>query len=148
MHDLVGTWELVEWTFTVDGVREARPFGGDPVGLLTYTADGWMWAALMKRHRKPLPTTTISAAPVVDRAEAAAGYLSYAGRYTIVGDEVVHHVVVSLMPNWVGDDQRRHIEWVDAPDGTRDLVLSTPDTATDGGRKAVNRLRWRRTSPA
>jgi len=148
MHDLTGTWELVEWTFTVDETRGARPFGGDPVGLLTYTADGWMWAALMKRDRPPLPTTTISAAPPAARAEAAAGYLSYAGRYEVVGDEVHHHVVVSLMPNWVGETQVRHIEWVDNPDGGQDLVLSTPHTATDGGRKAVNRLRWRRAVPS
>lgn len=146
MDELIGTWRLVDWTFTVNGQRETRPFGGDPVGLLTYTADGRMWAALMHPGRPPIPTLTLSAAPVRKRAAAAAGYLSYAGTYTRDGDNIAHHVELSLNPNWVETDEIRLIEWEENGDGTRDLVLSTPPTETDTGRMAVNRLRWQRAS--
>ena len=50
------------------------------------------------------------------------------------------------MPNWVGSDEVRFIEWLDNEAGTQDLVLSTPPTQTDSGRTAVNRLRWKRIS--
>ena len=35
-----------------------------------------------------------------ERAEAAAGYLSYAGRYEVEGTRVRHLIEVSLFPNW------------------------------------------------
>lgn len=145
MHSLIGTWELAEWTFTVDESRPTRPWGGNPAGLLMYTGDGRMSASLMSLGRPPAPTRTLSAAPIDIRAAAAAGYLSYTGSYSMDGDDVLHHIEVSLMPNWVGQTERRHIEWVPSDTGF-DLVLSTPPTTTDGGRTAVNRLRWKRLS--
>lgn len=139
MDDFVGTWRLVEWTLTLDGVPAAKPFGGAPVGLLTYTADGRMCATLSRSDRPQLDAPTLAAAPVSDRAEAAAGYLAYAGTYEVHGDVVNHHVEVSLFPNWVGGVQQRLVAWEDG-----DLVLSSVGTATRDGRTAVNRLQWRR----
>ncbi|MGB5380731.1 MAG: lipocalin-like domain-containing protein [Acidimicrobiia bacterium] len=146
MKSLIGTWRLVEWTFTVDDSRPTRPWGGNPGGLLTYTEDRRMTASLMSHGRPPAPTRTLSAAPIDIRAAAAAGYLSYAGSYSMDGDDVLHHIELSLMPNWVGTTERRLIEWVPSERGY-DLVLSTPPTKTDGGRTAVNRLRWERIPP-
>jgi len=143
MRSLIGTWRLVEWTFTVDDSRPTRPWGGDPGGLLTYTEDGRMSASLMSHGRPSAPTRTLSAAPIDIRAAAAAGYLSYAGSYSMDGDDVLHHIELSLMPNWVGTTERRLIEWAPSEHGF-DLILSTPPTKTDGGRTAVNRLRWER----
>jgi hypothetical protein len=138
MDNLVGTWRLVEWTASVDGTV-IRPMGGNVEGLLTYTADGRMWATLQRRDREPLDTGTLAAATAVQRAAAAAGFLSYAGRYTADADAVVHHVEFSLFPDWVGDEQLRLIDWVNG-----DLVLSTPPETSHGGRTIVNRLRWTR----
>jgi hypothetical protein len=39
-----------------------------------------------------------------------AGVVAYAGRYSLHGDRVVHHVELSLFPNWVGTDQMRSVE--------------------------------------
>ena len=143
MQNLIGTWRLVEWTFTVDDSRPTRPWGGSPAGLLTYTEDGRMSASLMSNGRPGAPTRTLSAAPIEIRAAAAAGYLSYAGSYSMDGNDVLHHIELSLMPNWVGTTERRLIEWAPS-EGGFDLILSTPPTKTDGGRLAVNRLRWER----
>jgi len=143
MQSLIGTWKLVEWTFTVDDSRPTRPWGGNPAGIITYTADGRMSVSLMSLGRPAAPTRTLSAAPVDIRAAAAAGYLSYTGSYSIENNDVLHHIELSLMPNWVGRTERRHIEWIATDDG-HDLVLSTPPTRTDGGRTAVNSLRWTR----
>jgi hypothetical protein len=138
MNDLVGTWRLVEWTASVDGTV-TRPMGGNVEGLLTYTADGHMWATLQRKDRQLLDTGTLAAATAAQRAAAAAGYLSYAGRYTLNRGSVTHHVEVSLFPDWVGDDQLRLIDWIEG-----DLVLSTPPETSHSGRTIVNRLRWTR----
>ncbi|HVR32480.1 MAG TPA: lipocalin-like domain-containing protein [Acidimicrobiia bacterium] len=138
MDLLVGTWHLVDWTASVNATV-IRPFGGRAEGLLTYTDDARMWATLQRRDRPRLGTGTLAAATAEQRGAAAAGFLSYAGRYTVDGDRVTHHVEVSLFPDWVGDQQVRLIGWEQG-----DLVLSTPPETTTGGRTVVNRLRWRR----
>ena len=127
------------------GDRTRRPWGGKATGLLTYTEDGRMWAALMATDRPDIPTRTVSAAPPAMRAAAAAGFVTYAGSYSIDGDDVIHHVEVSLLPNWVGTSERRHIDWIQTDNGL-DLELTTPPTDTDGGRVFVQWLQWTRIS--
>ncbi len=139
MEALVGTYRLVDWVFTLDGVMPRHPFGADARGLLTYTADGRMWAALMRAGRPMLGTGSLLEAPPHDQAAAAAGYLSYAGSYRVEGREVVHHVEMSLFPDWIGEDQRRGFRF-----DKEDLVLTTPETITSDGKRAKNVLRWRR----
>lgn len=138
MSRLVGTWELVEWTATIGG-RSQRPFGGDVIGRLTYTSDGHMWATLMRRDRRPITATSLAGATASERAAAAAGYLNYAGSYTERDHKVIHHVELSLMPNWVGGDQERNIAWIGD-----DLELSTDPEQGRSGEVIINRLRWRR----
>lgn len=125
------------------GNRTRRPWGGTATGLLTYTEDGRMWAALMATDRPDVPTRTLSAAPPLMRAAAAAGFLIYAGSYSIEGGDVIHHVEISLLPNWVGTSERRHIDWIQTDNGL-DLELTTPPTDTDGGRVFVQWLQWTR----
>ena len=138
MRDLTGDWELVEWTASV-GDTVTRPFGGDVIGRLSYTPGGRMWAALARRDRPHLGTTTFAAAAADQRAASSRSFLAYSGRYEVDGDVVVHHVDVSLFPDWIGGEQVRRIEW----DGD-ELVLSSPPETTTGGRSVVNHLRWRR----
>ncbi len=141
MHKLVGTWRLVEWTVSI-GDRIVRPFSGAAKGLLTYTDEGRMCASLMKEGRDDLDTGSFARAEAKHRASAAAGYISYAGSYEIVGDEVHHDVELSLFPDWVGDVQTRTIAWEDEPDGTRALILSYVQNGN--GKPAINTLRWHR----
>lgn len=144
MDDLIGTWRLVEWTVQIGDAPSQRPFGGDPVGLLTYTPEGRMWATLMRRTRPRLGTHTLAGASPAGRAEAAASYVGYAGTFEADDEAVTHHVEVSLFPDWVGGEQRRLVRWIATERGRPDLELSTPPEPTRDGRTVVNRLRWRR----
>jgi hypothetical protein len=144
MHDLIGTWRLVDWTVTL-GDRIVKPFGGKSTGLLTYTADGRMTASLMKMGRASIGTTSFAEATSRQRAAASTGYISYAGSYHIDGDLVHHQVELSLFPDWEGDIQTRRIVWVDADDGTEQLELSYVQNGAN--REATNTLRWRRVTP-
>lgn len=142
MHDLIGTWKLMDWTVELEGGRVIKPFRGNATGLLTYTDEGRMVASLMRTDREPIGTRSFAEAKALERASAAAGYLSYAGSFEILGDLVHHHVELSLFPDWVGGTQVRLIEWIPNHDGSMDLELSTAHEPQE--RSAVNRLRWRR----
>ena len=142
MHNLIGSWKLIDWTVEMEGDRVIKPFRGRATGVLTYTDECRMVASLMKTDREPIGTRSFAEAKALERASAAAGYLSYAGSFEIIGDDVHHHVDLSLFPDWVGGTQVRHIEWIANDDGTVDLELSTAHAPEE--RSAVNRLRWHR----
>lgn len=135
---MVGNWRLSEWTASVNG-RRVRPFGGVSTGLLIYTADGRMSATLMRTDREDLDSGTLAAAKEHERAHAAAGYISYGGRWYLSGDIVTHEVEVSLFPDWIGGKQLRRVKWLGD-----DLELSTPEEHSQGGATVVNRLTWQR----
>lgn len=142
-HDLVGSWKLVDWTVKMNGGREVRPFAGKATGVITYTDEGRMVATLMKEGRPEIGTRSFNEATAMERASAAAGYLSYAGTYEVRGEMVLHHVDLSLFPDWVGGTQIRHIDWLENKDGTVDLELSDLGI-DDDHRTATIHLRWHR----
>lgn len=142
MHDLVGTWSLIDWTVTMHNGRVTRPFRGKATGSITYTNEGRMVATLMKVDREQIGTRTLNEATAIERGNAAAGYLSYAGTYQVIDDEVHHEVELSLFPDWVGGVQVRHINWINNGDGTTDLELS--DRGSNDDAASVMRLTWHR----
>ena len=74
-----------------------------------------------------------------EHASAYRSMLTYAGTWERIGDEVVHHVELSLYPAWTGSDQRRRYEFRD--DGT----LALTARFEDGSREARTAfLEWRR----
>lgn len=111
---IAGAWSLVEWTSSRDG-EVAHPHGADGLGTLVYSPDGFVSAHLA-------------------RADGFSDALSYCGTWELRGDEVVHRVLVSTVPAFVGTDLVRSVSW-EGPD----LVLTTPPR--DGW---VSVLRWRR----
>ncbi|PYU23054.1 MAG: hypothetical protein DMG30_12965 [Acidobacteria bacterium] len=108
--DLVGIWKLVSATETTKK-GEARAVYGwkNPQGLITYTADGRMMAITTNGGREPLSVPDNVGAPAEERAEAFATMTAYAGRYTLDGNEVIHHIEVCSIPNAVNTDQVRLI---------------------------------------
>jgi hypothetical protein len=101
---LLGNWRLVSAVATTaSGERDPHPYGLKPSGVLSYMPDGRMTAMIAHDGRRPLTGDRISA-PGAERAEAFATFFAYAGRYTIEGDRVTHHVDIASVPNWVGTD--------------------------------------------
>ena len=137
LHALVGTWRLVSWENRVAAGDVTYLLGPDAAGYLTYTADGYVFVSLMRAERAPFAAGDLLAGSPEERAAAAAGYVSYAGTFEVRGDRVVHHVLASLFPNWVGTEQERFVGW----DGER-LLLSTAPSVL-GGRQTAH-LVWER----
>ncbi len=105
-QDIIGTWKLVSYELR-RGERIQYPFGADPEGFIMYTPDGRMAAFVAPKNRKNFATSSITAGSMEEKAAAVDSFVSYCGRYEIRLDRVVHHVDMSLFPNWVGGKQER-----------------------------------------
>ncbi|MBM3601110.1 MAG: lipocalin-like domain-containing protein [Alphaproteobacteria bacterium] len=140
---LIGTWRLKSWVVREDGGRETRPLGDAPEGLLTYTADGYMFALLMAPGRKPHAKDDPMGGTPAEAQASMAGFHSYSGRYRLEANEpvVVHSVELALLPNMIGTEQRRFYRF----EGERRVVLRTPPI-TRKGAYGVAELVWEKQS--
>jgi lipocalin-like protein len=141
--NLVGTWKLISATDTTENGDVKDSFGRNPTGFLTYTADGRMMCIITFDGRKPLSVPDGIMAPAQERAEAFATLVAYAGRYTLAGDTVTHHVEVAWMENNVKTDQVRYIVRLQ---GGR-MTLRTPPFLKGGVKLANQELVWERIKP-
>lgn len=113
---LTGTWRLVCYEAQRADSDVTYPMGRDCRGYIAYQPDGRMWVQVqrMTPARPPFATGDIADAPDREYAEAARGYFAYCGTWSADEDAsaVTHHIELSLVPNWVGDAQRRTVRWV------------------------------------
>ncbi|BBZ26650.1 hypothetical protein MMAD_09450 [Mycolicibacterium madagascariense] len=140
VENVYGAWELVSYEVRgSDGELLDHPLGVEPVGIIQYTADGYMSAQLMRRDRPPYEHPDPGGGTPSQTIAAARSYLAYAGPFHL--DEATatfhHDVVVSLLPNWIGHPQIR--------DGRIEMgrLILSADTTHDGT-PACATLTWRR----
>mgnify|MGYP002725654848 CR=1 FL=1 len=95
-----------------------------------------MSVAFMKEGRPSFASGDIRGGTIEEKTAAIEGYVSYSGRFEVEGEKVVHHIEVSLFPNWIGVGQERLYEF----EGER-LTLSTPLMLT-GGRQLSTHVIW------
>jgi hypothetical protein len=134
----VGTWKLVSVETRDENGELFRR--GRRTGYLLYRGEGYMSVAFMKEDRPVFASGDIRGGTVEEKVAAVEGYISYSGRFEVKGDMVVHHIEVSLFPNWVGVNQERRYEF----EGDR-LTLSTPLMLL-GGRLLSTHVIWERVS--
>lgn len=133
---LLGTWKLVSV------IREEVPSGAtidlmgpNPQGFITYSADGRMVAILVRGDRnKPAANT----ATATEAENLFRSVISYAGNYTIAGNQVTHHVDISWNESWTGTKQIRNFKF----EGNR-VSLSTPVSPDPfDGKMSVRSMVW------
>jgi hypothetical protein len=144
----VGTWRLLEYTFSYDDDTVEHPWGTDVAGYLLYSAEGYMSANLNPAHRSWRSRRARLAAEVPDVGKAGAthfgrgaiprDYIGYSGGFALEGNTITHMVEVSLFPHWVGLPQLRYYAF----EGDQ-LTLRTPPVKS-GKRSMVAQLRWER----
>ena len=143
--ELVGTWRLVSAEYkAVDSSVSTRviyPYDREPEGYLVYSEDGYMSVAVMSKDRGAFASGDRLGGTTEEKVRAADAYLSYCGSYELRGNRVVHHIKVSLFPNWVGTDQERLFELADDT-----LMLSTTPFLF-GGAMRIGQLIWKRVEP-
>ncbi|MGP0073776.1 MAG: lipocalin-like domain-containing protein [Bryobacteraceae bacterium] len=139
---LVGTWKLVSASNVTDkGIVNREAYGPNPIGFLTYTADGRMMGILTNGGRKPL-SKGWKVAPAEEKAEAFSTSLSYAGTFTVSGDRVTHHVEATTDPNRLNKDLVRMVVRLEGDRVT--LRTAEPLAWDDGVRYAYQELVWDR----
>ena len=109
--NLTGRWELVTFEQNYDDGRVVFPMGEGPQGVIQYTEDGYMSCQITKANRGNFTTGGQWNASDAEKAGAYNSMLSYAGRYTLEEGVVTHLVDLSLFPNWVGGQQKRHFKF-------------------------------------
>ena len=133
---LVGTWKLVSSTRTdVESGEEFRTFGSHPTGFLSYSADGRVMVIMVGDNRKP------PSGPVPTETEMIAWFksaLAYAGRYTVEGNQVIHHVDASSDPLRAGDRLVRSFNL----DGKVLTLTAAPSRYWMDGRVSVLTIVW------
>ena len=138
---LVGAWRLLTWENRAADGRLTYPMGPDPLGYLLYTADGRFSVTISRRDRAPFAAGDLLGGSTEEKATAVEGFTAYAGQYTFDGERVVHHVELSLFPNWVGSDQERTAEISE-----QRLTLNSGPLLL-AGKLQVARLVWERAAP-
>ena len=109
-HPVVGVWRLSVYEIERPDGSRYRPFGDHPVGLLVYTAEGYVSAQLAH----PVRPTFERGQGTGDEIRATfENYIAYFGTYTLAedGKSVVNHPEASLQP------------WRDRIDQPREMML-------------------------
>jgi hypothetical protein len=136
--NLAGRWDIISWEQRYEDGRVMTPLGPDLHGMLLYTPEGNM-SVFISRVGRPAFTGGLQfGASPDEKAQAYQTVLSYAGRYVVRGDQVEHHIEVSLFPNWEGQVQRRQFSL----SGDTLSIVASLEPGTPEARKAV--LEWKR----
>jgi hypothetical protein len=134
----IGTWRLVSCRWVDDDGRVTYPYGRSPVGYLIYTDTGHMAVNFMSANRRRFASDSLMQGTPEEERTAKKSYQAYSGRYEVRDDKIIHHVEVSLFPNWVGREQERFYAF----DGDR-LCLST-EPLPYGKTRQTAHLEWER----
>ena len=138
-NPLVGIWRLISWeNRSVDGQKISYPLGKDAVGYIMYNEDGYMFVVIMRPNRVRFAAGDLLGGSTEEKVQAADTYVSYCGRYEFRGGTVIHHVDLSLFPNWVGVEQERLVEL-----RGNQLTLSTRPILLGGMQQSAH-LIWER----
>ncbi len=141
MAPVVGTWRLKLWETRTAAGELHYPLGRDAVGYLAYTSDGYVFVAMMRPDRPRFETSDLLGGTPEERALAAATLVTCCGRYEVRDGRVIHHIELSLFPNWVGTQQERFF------DVQEDRLTITTAPLQIGG-TTTNQLVWERVGSA
>jgi hypothetical protein len=135
---LVGAWRLISWENQAADGQVTYPMGTDAIGYVLYAANGRFSVTISRRDRAGFAAGDLLSGTTQEKARALEGFVAYAGRYSFYGDRIIHHVELSLFPNWVGSDQERWVELA----GDRLTLSASPLLLA--GKQQVPRLVWER----
>ena len=138
-NPFAGSWKLVSFEMRTVNDEINYPYGEDALGYIFYGQDGYMSVAFMNQGRPAISATTdLRGGTPQEKAAAFDTYFTYCGTYEYDQKRVIHHIEVSLYPNWTGKDQVRFYSF----EGDR-LILTTPPLLFEGAEQ-TGYLIWKR----
>jgi hypothetical protein len=145
-EQLIGAWKLVSYVAKpTDGSPQLYPMGENPMGIILYTADGYMSAQLMSAERRSFASGDWYRGTDEEYKAEATTYLAYSGPFHVDEETrtLTHSMFVSLFPNWVGQTQPRVVS---IENGI--LCLGTKAPIRSGDKMVMANLKWRRADQA
>ncbi len=140
---LIGGWRLVSWRIEYPATRRVtEPFGPAPEGLILYTADGCMSAAMQRPARPRLARENLALVSEADKSAAFTSYLQYSGRWHVDGGDVHHVIELAMNPNLLGTRQVRS-----ALLHGDELELGATEPLEGSSDVRRHRILWRRARP-
>ncbi|QFS52732.1 hypothetical protein GXM_10487 [Nostoc sphaeroides CCNUC1] len=103
-----------------------------------YKEDGYMSVSIMSANRLRFVSKDIAGGTIEEMATAADTYTSYCGTYEIQVNKIIHHIQISMYPNWTGIAQERIFALKDDR-----LLLSAPPDLIDGKQQTAHFV-WKR----
>ncbi|MGH1571882.1 lipocalin-like domain-containing protein [Methylobacterium sp. P31] len=136
---VVGTWQLNGYSQEFLDTKEVtRPFGDRPTGYIQYSPGGHMVVFLMSGD---VPRPAAAAYTDAERVAFQKSIIgAYAGTYTVEGNKVIHHILTSWRPEWIGGDQARFFE----TDGKTLTIKTAPIKFSRTGQDMVSTLTFQR----
>jgi len=138
LKDLLGTWTMLSWKKeTIATGETVDAHGPDPVGYITYGADGRMHAIIVRRDRpapETLPPTDTEKLRLFD------SMLAYSGTYTLDDEKVIHRVDVSWNQAFTKTDLIRFYKLANG------ILTITAAPAIDpySGKEVIHRMEFRK----
>ncbi|MEZ5499575.1 MAG: lipocalin-like domain-containing protein [Steroidobacteraceae bacterium] len=133
---IIGAWLLEDWQIlTAEEAPTTRPFGDEPLGLLLYSADGWMSAQINSRSRSAWSHGSARRATAESKLPALDECMCYSGRWWLEGSTIVHSIRQSLNPVLIGSRQVRQPQF----DGDRMRLTALEEI---GGRSRKHEILW------
>ena len=136
--EFIGTWKLLSLESRTDDGQVAYPLGKEVIGYITYTEQNFMSVSIMQPNRPVFTSGDIRGGRVEEKVAAIDGYVSYCGKYTVGEKTIIHHIELSLFPNWIGMDQERFFDFQEDT-----LTLSTPPFLLEGKNRTAH-LVWQK----
>lgn len=132
---IVGTWRIKSYSIlTLETNETTRPNGDNPRGYIQYSPGGHMIAFLSSGEQKKPAAGTYTDAEPAEAHKSIFG--AYAGRYSVEGNKVIHHVEAAWLPHWVGIEAVRFFEI-----NGRNLTIKTaPQLFSQTGKQIVSTL--------
>jgi Lipocalin-like domain len=135
-NPLLGTWKLQSMIYeAIASGQRSSPFGDHPVGYLSYSPDGRIYAIgaaedrPMRRDRVPTDA---------EKLKLYESVFAYAGTYTIDDEKVIHHVDVSWNQSRTGTDLVRFYKL----DGNTLTITTAPEQSAVDGEEGKFILVW------
>jgi hypothetical protein len=133
-----GAWRLEAMELRNSRGAISYPFGKNPTGYIMYLEPNRVAVAFGSANRQAFSTEDMLGGTIEEKCSAFDTFVSYCGSFEVGADSVVHHIEVSLFPNWVGTNLTRLYSF----EGDT-LRLSTTPFMIQGEQQTAH-LIWRR----
>lgn len=135
---LIGTWKLIEFIGKTNDGKISNPFGGNPIGYITFTDDGHMFTTITFSDRPHFSSKDRLKAAEREKILAYDTHISYCSKYRVENNKILLDVLASSVESWVGGTEERFFRFEDEK-----LILETAPREV-GGKKLTMKVTWER----